>query len=354
MGMVYGRGRVYVLVAAGVLAGGVGCSSSASGSSSPSGGGSGSSAAQDLQAGYEQIVAAALPSIVRIDTSAGLGSGIVLDTAGDIVTNAHVIGSATTCTVTLSTGRTALDAKLVASFPQGDLAVIKLDSPPGGLRAAVFADSAKLEIGQIVMAMGNPLGLSSSVTQGIVSATGRTVTEPASATARAATLTDMVQTSAAINPGNSGGALVDLSGDIVGIPTLTAVDEELGGAAPGIGFAIASNTAKNIADQIVKDGKVTDSGLAALDITGRTVVDADSKPVGVGVVSAEPGGAAAKAGIKAGDLITAVDGTATPSMSVLSETLATLKPGQQVPVAVTHDDGSSATVTATLGTLAVS
>jgi S1-C subfamily serine protease len=164
----------------------------------------------------------------------------------------------------------------------------------------------------------------------------------------------MVQTSAAINPGNSGGALVNLDSQIVGIPTLTAVDQELGGAAPGIGFAISSNTAKNIADQIVEHGKVVDSGLAALDITGRTVVDANAKPVGVGIVSVVPGGAAAKAGIKPGDLVTEVNGTATPTTSVLSETLATLKPGQQVPVKVTREDGSTATITVTLGTLAVS
>jgi S1-C subfamily serine protease len=353
--MGYRRRRVYLVVITGALAGGAACTSSSGGTTSGSTTtSSGLPAAQELQSNYEQVVATALPSMVRIDTSSGLGSGVILDTKGDIVTNAHVVGSATTLTVTLSNDRTVLDAKLLGSFPQGDLAVVKIDSPPSGLKAAVFADSSKLQIGQIVMAMGNPLGLSSSVTQGIVSATGRTVTEPGSASTPATTLTDMVQTSAAINPGNSGGALVDLAGRIVGVPTLTAVDQELGGAAPGIGFAISANTAKNIADQIVQSGKVTDSGLAALDITGRTVVDADFKPIGVGVVSAQSGGAAAKAGIVAGDLITKVDDIATPSMSVLSQTLATLKPGQQVPVAVTHVDGSTATVTVTLGTLAVS
>jgi putative serine protease PepD len=350
----YRRVRVVVLLATGVLAACAACTSSDGSSDSGGSNAANSSAAQNLEAGYEHVVATALPSIVRIDTATGLGSGVILDTSGDIVTNAHVIGTATTSTVTLSTDRATLDAKLIASFPQGDLAVIRLTSPPRGLKAAVFADSAKLRIGQIVMAMGNPLGLSSSVTQGIVSATGRTVTEPGGGNAPPTTLTDMVQTSAAINPGNSGGALVDLSGHIVGIPTLTAVDQELGGAAPGIGFAISSNTARNIAQQIVKNGRVTDSGLAALDVTVRTVADQSGKPVGAGVVSVRPDGAAAKAGIKAGDLITAVDGTPTPSASTLSETLATLKPGQQVPVAVTHEDGSTATVNVTLGTLAVS
>jgi S1-C subfamily serine protease len=324
------------------------CTSSSGGTPAAS-----TTAAQGVQAGYQQVVTAALPSIVRIDTSSGLGSGVVLDKSGDIVTNAHVLGAETAFTVTLSTDRAPLAARLVSSFPQGDLAVIKLDAPPAGLVPAVFADSSKLAIGQIVLAMGNPLGLSSSVTQGIVSATGRSVTEPASQSTPATTLTDMVQTSAAINPGNSGGALVDLSGHVVGIPTLAAVDQSLGGAAPGIGFAIASNTAKDIAGQIVKYGKVVDSGLASLDITGRTVTDASAKPVGVGVVSVTPGGAADTAGIKAGDLITQVNGTATPSMAVLSETLAALRPGQQVPVAVVRADGTNATVQVTLGTLVV-
>ena len=350
--MGYRSRRVSVMLAIAALAASAGCTS-ASGSASGNASSGGSSAVQDLQASYEQTVTTALPSIVRIDTSSGLGSGVILDTNGDIVTNAHVVGSATRFTVTLSTDRTPLEGKLIASFPQGDLAVIKLTSPPNGLKAATFADSSKLKIGQIVMAMGNPLGLSSSVTQGIVSATGRTVTEPGNGTAPPTTLTDMVQTSAAINPGNSGGALVDLSGQIVGIPTLTAVDQELGGAAPGIGFAIASNTARNIADQMVKSGKVTNSGLAALDVTVRTVADASAKPIGVGVISVTPNGAAAKAGIAAGDLITSVADTATPTTSALSETLAALKPGQQVPVVVTHADGSESTVTVALGTLAV-
>lgn len=348
-------GRVSVMLAIAAVAASAGCTSASGSSGGPTenADGAGVSGAKDLQASYEQTVATALPSIVRIDTSSGLGSGVILDTNGDIVTNAHVVGAANTFTVTLSTDRTPLDGKLVASFPQGDLAVIRLTNPPKGLKAATFADSSKLQIGQIVMAMGNPLGLSSSVTQGIVSATGRTVNEPGGGNAPPTTLTDMVQTSAAINPGNSGGALVDLSGQIVGIPTLTAVDQELGGAAPGIGFAISSNTARNIADQMVKNGKVTNSGLAALDVSVRTVADQSSRPVGVGVISVTANGAAAKAGIMAGDLITQVAGTPTPTTSALSETLAGLKPGQQVPVVVTHADGSESTVTVTLGTLAV-
>ncbi|MFL5724474.1 MAG: S1C family serine protease, partial [Chloroflexota bacterium] len=159
------------------------------------------------------------PSVVVIETTGGLGSGIVFDSDGDITTNAHVVGDATTFRVTLADGR-QFPGKLVGTFPANDLAVIKFSAP--NLQPATFADSSKLEVGQIVMAVGNPLGLQSSVTQGIISAVGRDVAEPGGAT-----LPGTIQTSAAINPGNSGGALVDINGDVVGIPTLAAVDQEL-------------------------------------------------------------------------------------------------------------------------------
>jgi putative serine protease PepD len=164
----------------------------------------------------------------------------------------------------------------------------------------------------------------------------------------------MIQTSAPINPGNSGGALVDLSGRVVGIPTLTAVDQQFGGTFPGIGFAIASNTAKNIADQIVANGKVTNSGIASLGVTVRTITDANLNPVGAGVVSTVGGGPAAAAGIVAGDVITSLNKVSVTSAAQLSAELALLHPGDKVPVGITKADGSTATVTVTLGTLAVS
>jgi putative serine protease PepD len=364
-GSVVMSGGAIVAVAAALTM--AGCASSSGGTSSGSTGSAESntssntgsntasnSGAISLQSAYESVISSTLPSIVQITTGTGLGSGIILDSKGDIVTNAHVVGSATTFTVTLSTGGATLPASLIASFPQGDLAVIKLDKPPSGLRPASFADSTALKVGQIAIAMGNPLGLSSSATQGIVSATGRSVTEPKTATSGEHVLTDMIQTSAAINPGNSGGALVDLSGAVIGIPTLAATDQELGGAAPGIGFAISSNTAERIANQIVASGKVTNSGLAALDITVQTVADANGQPAGVGVISVTPGGAAADAGIEAGDVITALNGTATPTVDALTQVLAGLTPGKQVPAKITHADGGTATATVTLGTLAVS
>jgi S1-C subfamily serine protease len=332
-----------------------GCSSSNGGSGASSSSTTSLPAgASDLQSSYENVISKVMPSVVQITGSGSLGSGIILDTKGDIVTNDHVLAGGSKFTVTLSTQSQTYDATVVNTFPQGDLAVIKMTDPPSGLRPAAFADSTKATVGQLVLAMGNPIGLSSSATNGIVSATGRTVTEPKSDTAPAATLTDMIQTSAPINPGNSGGALVDLTGAVVGIPTLTAVDQELGGTYPGIGFAIASNTAKNIADQIVSEGKVTDSGIASLGITGRTVTDANLKPIGAGVVSATAGGPAADAGIVAGDIITSLNKVAVGTMAQLSAELATLKPGDKVPAGITKADGSTATVTVTLGTLTVS
>ena len=331
-----------------------GCASSSgstTGSSADAGSTTGGSSLED---NYESVISSVMPSVVQITSDSGLGSGIVLDSKGDVVTNNHVVAGANDFHVTLSTSSQSYAATIVNRFPQGDLAVIKMTDPPSGLKPATFADSSKATVGQIVLAMGNPIGLSSSATNGIISATGRSVTEPQSADTPAATLTDMIQTSAPINPGNSGGALVDLTGAVVGIPTLTAVDQELGGTYPGIGFAIASDTAKMIADQIVSSGKVTDSGIASLGITGRSVANADSKPVGAGVVDVTSGGPAANAGIVAGDVITSLNKVAVPSMAALSAELATLNPGQQVPVGITKPDGTSSTVTVTLGTLAVS
>ncbi|MBT2383258.1 S1C family serine protease [Streptomyces sp. ISL-11] len=305
--------------------------------------------AGDLQAAYEKVVKDVLPSVVQITNGEGLGSGVVYDDKGHIVTNAHVVGDAKTFKVTLATGGGSVGARLVASYPDQDLAVIVLDDVPGSLKPATFGDSAKVEVGQIVLAMGNPLGLSSSVTQGIVSAVGRTVSEGRSGGGTGATIANMVQTSAAINPGNSGGALVNLGGQVIGIPTLAAVDPELGqGAAPGIGFAIPAATVRTIAGQIIRSGKVTDSGRAALGITGRTIVGAGFAPAGVAVADVSRDGAAAKAGIRTGDIITRLNKNDITTMQSLSEALAGLRPGDRAEV--TYDrDGAERTVTVTLG-----
>ncbi|MGQ5636688.1 MULTISPECIES: S1C family serine protease [unclassified Streptomyces] len=304
-------------------------------------------AASDLQSQYQKVIKQALPSVVQIQSSRELGSGVVYDGKGHIVTNAHVVASQKTFHVTTASSEQPLTARLVYSYPQQDLAVIKLDKVPSGLKAAVFGDSEKVEVGQIVLAMGSPLGLSSSVTQGIVSATGRTVSEAGGGTG--ATLANMVQTSAPINPGNSGGALVDLAGHVIGIPTLGAADPSLGNsAAPGIGFAIPASMVKTIAAQIVDKGRVTNSGRAALGITARTVVDENYQPAGVAVVSVKSGGAADKAGLRTGDIITRLGDRSISTLTSLAVALAGDRPGQKTTVTYQRD-GHEKKATVTLG-----
>src|SRR5207237_9130720 len=172
-----------------------------------------------------------------------------------------------------------------------DLAVIRVRGAAGTLRPATFGRSSAVRVGEIVLAMGNPLGLTGTVTDGIVSATGRTVSEGQGSSA---VLISAIQTSAPINPGNSGGALVSLSGQVIGIPTLAATDPQLGGAASGIGFAIPSDTVTSIAGQLAA-GKVSNSGRASLGITAQTVADAAGQPAGVGIARVTPGGAAVRA-----------------------------------------------------------
>jgi putative serine protease PepD len=312
-------------------------------------GSTGSASTDQLESDYERVIADVLPSVVEIQSSTGLGSGVVYDDKGDVVTNAHVTGSDKQFQVLTSGSPGPLPATLVGSFPANDLAVIRV-SGGQGLKPATFADSTKARVGEIVLAMGNPLGLAATVTNGIISATGRTVTEPVSADSPGATLPDAIQTSAAINPGNSGGALVDLQGQVVGIPTLAAVEPQSGGAAPGIGFAINSNQVKRIADQLVATGTVTDSGRAALGVRVRTVVGSSGQPAGVGVVEVTSGGPAAAAGIQPGDVIVAVEGNKTPSTEALSAVLAELKPGQQVTVTIERG-GKQQDVKVTLGEL---
>ncbi|MGC9544287.1 S1C family serine protease [Streptomyces sp. UG1] len=306
-------------------------------------------AVDDLQDGYLEVIKDVLPSVVQIRGRRDLGSGVVYDDEGHIVTNAHVVGGEKTFRVTTANSEDELTADLVSSYPQQDLAVIKLDSPPKGLRAARFGDSSKVEVGQIVLAMGSPLGLSSSVTQGIVSATGRTVTEDGrDGGGTGATIANMVQTSAAINPGNSGGALVNLDSEVIGVPTLAAVDPSVGEAAPGIGFAIPASTVRTIAGQIIEHGRVVDSGRAALGIVGRTVVNDEYRAAGVAVVSVQEGGAADRAGLRRGDIITRLGDTDITTITSLAEALAGEKPGDETTVTYTRN-GSRKTVDVTLG-----
>jgi putative serine protease PepD len=288
-----------------------------------------------LQNAFVSVYRQVSPSVVQIQTSEGLGSGIVFDTKGDIVTNAHVVGSSTSFVVTTSTGK-QYKGSLVGKFEADDLAVIKVSG--ANLRPASFADSSKLRVGELAMAIGNPLGLRSSVTQGIVSALGRQEPE-----GNGFVLQNAIQTSAAINPGNSGGALVNIGAKVIGIPTLAAADPQLGGAAAGIGFAIPSNTVTSIASQLVKFGHVVNSGRPYLGVrVGET-------GNGVYVGTVYPGGPAARAGLKVGDVIQSVNGKATTTSDDLGSVLAAYKPGQTVTLKVVHQSGATDLVKVTLG-----
>jgi putative serine protease PepD len=325
------RTTLIVLAVAGVVAVGAGFASSTTNRTTAL------SFGQQLQNAYASVYQKVSPSVVQIRTSEGLGSGIVFDGKGDIVTNDHVVGSSKTFAVTTSTGKT-LTGKLVGVFVPDDLAVIKVNG--AGLRPATFANSDALRIGDIALAIGNPLGLSSSFTEGIVSALNRSEAE-----GNGVVLPSAIQTSAAINPGNSGGALVDIGGSVIGIPTLAAEDPQLGGAAAGIGFAIPSNVVTNIAHQLVTTGKVTNSNRAFL---GVKIADTGLAN-GVDITQVLPGTAASKAGLHSGELITSVNGIPTPTSSELGTSLAALKPGQKVTLKIANQSGVKHSVSLTLG-----
>jgi putative serine protease PepD len=314
------------------------------GSPAQSGTAGGTGDGSALEAEFVDVVKQVSPAVVQISSSGGLGSGVVYDAKGNIVTNNHVVAGEKTFKVTLADGRSH-SATLVGAFPPEDLAVVRLEGTTPD--PASFGDSSKLAVGQFAFAIGNPLGLRSSVTEGIISSLGRTVSEGPSG----AVVSSAIQTSAPINPGNSGGALVDLDGDVIGIPTLAALDPNLGGAqAPGIGFAIPSNTVKRIADQIVENGRVTKSGRAYLGVRVATSVGGK----GVVVAGVTQGGPADKAGVRPGEVIVAVNHRPTPSAEELATVLAELRPDQKVPVDLVDPGGKKRTVMVTLGQLTVS
>ncbi len=255
-----GRARPALAVCAAAAVSVVAVSAAGCGSSTaPAAGAAGSAAdtagptgAVAVQQAFVGVVKRVLPSVVEIRTESGLGSGVVFGGSGDIITNAHVVGDDTRFEVLVSSVQGPLEAGLVGLCRADDLAVIKVSSA-GGLRPAAFGGSGVV-VGDLVLAIGSPLGLDGSVTEGIVSAVGRDVTEPAAAGSPGPTLRGTIQTSAAINPGNSGGALVNIDGQVIGIPTLAAASER--GSADGIGFAIPASTAVSVARKLMAAGAV--------------------------------------------------------------------------------------------------
>jgi S1-C subfamily serine protease len=288
---------------------------------------------ENQEAVREAVIAKVRPAVVQVNVTSsrgqGLGSGVIIDQRGYIITNNHVVERAQRIQVMLYDG-TRLSAQLVGTSSADDLAVLKVTPPRGNLTVAVLGDSSKLRVGQEVLTIGNPLGIMQTVTRGIVSALGRTV----------GTIPNAIQTDAPINPGNSGGALVDLQGQLIGIPTATAIDPQFGTPANGVGFAIPSNRVKFIAPQIIETGKVTNSGRVALGVrvtnVDPTLAERNNLSIDRGalVVEVTLSGPAAQAGIRAGDVITRVDNKEVNDAASLSDVLVSKKPGDVVSVQV--------------------
>lgn len=314
-------------------------------------------AAQDLQQQIINVVKTVQPSVVEVQSQGAqggaIGSGEIITSDGYIVTNDHVVAGFSQYQVQLSNGKT-YPATLKGQDPQDDLAVLKVSA--GSLQPISFGDSSKAQVGQFAVALGSPLGLQQSATFGIVSALNRTASEAPNGPA--GELTGLIQTSAPINPGNSGGALVNLSGQLIGVPTLGAQDPNSGGNANGIGFAIPSNRVKFVADQLIKSGQLVQSGQGFLGVQGEDVtpqiasaynLSTQSGVLVVGFANAANGSSPAQsAGLQKGDIIVAVNGQAVAGNNDLAAALQTQQPGAKVQIKYIRGSSTN-TVAVTLG-----
>ncbi len=334
---------------------------------------------------WQAVAAAVQPAVVTISvqssSSSGVGSGVIYDAQGDIVTNYHVVSGATgadaTIQVTLSDGR-LYNATVVGTDPTTDLAVIRLENAPSDLTVAAFGSSSDLAVGQEVMAVGAPLGLSNTATTGIISALNRPVEVSRSKEdsqeldpndpfgqlpgfgggqeenqARAQTSTDTqitnaIQVDASINPGNSGGPLFDATGRVIGINSSIASNTSSDKAGSiGLGFAIPVDLVTSVADQLIATGTV-DHAVLGVSVTTKAVAVDGSNVAGASVEELTRGGAAAQAGLQAGDVITAVDGESVSSSKQLTGYIRRYRSGQEVTITYVRN-GEKRDVTVTLG-----
>jgi S1-C subfamily serine protease len=312
--------------------------------------------AASLNALPESVAATFRQSVVQINVvtqqSGGLGSGTIIDNRGYIVTNYHVIEGAKQIQVELYDGL-QLPAQLTGVYPPEDLAVIKI-TPPPHMAVATIGDSSQLKVAEYVMAIGNPLGITQTVTSGIVSALERNIP-----VGPGVELIDAIQTDAAINPGNSGGALVDLQGELIGVPTLTIVNPTFNSPASGVGFAIPSNRVKFIVPQLITTGRVTNTGRASLGVSAVTVDAAVaaqynlSVDQGALIVSEATTGPAATAGLKVGDVIVQIENIPVTNVQTLGDALLSKSPGDTVAVKI-YRGSQQMTVNVTLGELPAS
>lgn len=312
---------------------------------------------------WNAVTDAVSPSVVAIGVrgqrAGGEGSGVILDEAGHVLTNNHVVSGAgpdPKITVTLSDGAT-YDATVTGTDPSTDLAVLTIDNPPKDIDPITVGSSKDLQVGDPVMAVGNPLGLAGTVTTGIVSALDRPVSTSRSeggqqspfAQEEQPVVTAAIQTSAAINPGNSGGALVDASGRLVGINSSIAT---MGGAGPsgniGIGFAIPVDEAMWIAEQLIEDGEAQHAFLGVVPTDG-TAQEGAATHSGALIRRVSDGSPADEAGLAEGDLVVAVGDSHVTGAKSLVGLIHARKIGSQVPVTFIRD-GEKKTIDVTLGT----
>lgn len=311
---------------------------------------------------WSVTAAAVEKSVVSITVTSGSsgdeGTGVVVDSSGHVVTNNHVVSSAGTgATITVQIGNASYPATVVGTDPSTDLAVLKITDPPSGLAPITFADSSTVSVGDPVMAVGNPLGLSDTVTTGIVSALNRpVVTQQVSNTVNDGSgsgnvYTSAIQTSAPINPGNSGGALVNADGQLVGInssiASLNSSSSSSTSGSIGIGFAIPSNLVKYIADQLIATGSAQHAYLGISTSDGQAT-SGGATLSGAKVAQIVSGGPAAAADLRAGDLITGLDGVPIGSADALVAETRACKVGQKVTLTVIRD-GATKKIEVTLG-----
>ncbi|MBO0890221.1 MAG: trypsin-like peptidase domain-containing protein [Acidothermales bacterium] len=361
-------GIVALVLAAGLVGGGVGAGAtygltSGGGPTTVSSLPAGNSKAKAPTSDVTTVANKVLPSVVSIVVTAGNsgdeGTGIIVSSSGQILTNNHVVSAAKQgggkIEVTFHDGKTA-SATILGTDPTSDLAVIKVDGV-SGLQPASFGDSTSLQVGDPVVAVGSPLGLSGTVTSGIVSALNRPVrtsdsgggNNPFGGSESNSAVLDAIQTDAAINPGNSGGPLVDMNGRVVGINSaIASVGDQTTGSQSGnigVGFAIPISEAWPIAQELVKNGsahhaqlgvQVTDAG------SGNGVTD------GARLAGVTSGGPADKAGLRAGDVVTKVDDRTVDSADGLVAAIRSHRPGQTVTLAYERG-GATHTATVTLG-----
>jgi putative serine protease PepD len=288
----------------------------------------------------EKVAKAVLPSVVQINVAggseAGSGTGIIISSDGDILTNNHVVEAAAergTITVAFSDGTTAA-AEIVGRDPKTDLAVVKVDRD--GLTPATFGKSSDLSVGEEVVAIGSPFGLESTVTSGIVSALNRPVSS-SDGTGQNTTVFPAVQTDAAINPGNSGGPLVDLEGRVVGINSAIRSGGTTSASAGsiGLGFAIPIDLAKSVADQLVK-GQTVEHAL--IGVTVRPAVSNDDiTGIGAEITEVSPDSAGARAGLERGDIVTAINDQPVGSSDALVAGIRGYRPGEEVTLTYLRD-----------------